>query len=344
MSCAKCGRTFRDTTENWICTCKNQFHPRCLKGFVAYANTKQCCKDLFKQRESELSAVLPLPSKGRRGVSSAGAGRGKGGGAVGGGGGTVPARPSLQPDDLDLQLMPVIEPIDEGEESVLPTGWGDLSESAKLDSIMREIQPTRKGVAELRRVMSNVVPVVNKQTQILRRHEDRIAALESGDTSGVFLPTNMLVVDNLPLDCHTIKSAREVVEQILTVLEIPDTISDIQKISDFSAGDGKQCDSVNVSFKSHFIRDFVLETRRNFGKLTHPIVLGQGTDQDLIYLFEFLPQNAYNLLRAAKKKKAQVKWDGYIWVQNTKIMARKGQDRSQKPFVIGSMADLQKIA
>lgn len=88
--------------------------------------------------------------------------------------------------------------------------------------------------------MSSVVPVVNKQTQILRIREDRITALESNDKSGVFLLTNHLVVDNPPFNCQFIKTAREVVEQILTVLKIPETISDIQRCTTFLKVQGEK--------------------------------------------------------------------------------------------------------
>lgn len=141
-----------------------------------------------------------------------------------------------------------------------------------------------------------------------------------------------------------IKSPKDIILQILNVLQIPEVSVDIMKVSDFAKKPGPITDSLVVSFKGNHVKDFVLETRRSFDKLTYPMILGQGTDDDIIYLNEFLPQNAYSLLRADKKKKAQVNWDGYIWVQETRILARKGQDKSNKPFEIKCMADVDAIA
>lgn len=110
---------------------------------------------------------------------------------------------------------------DEVAQAALPSGWDVLSDSAKLDKMILEMVATRNSVGETRKVLSSVVPVVNKHTEILRRHEDRIERLEGGDPAGGFLPTSELMIDNLPLDCHLVMAAKDVVTQVLNVLQIP---------------------------------------------------------------------------------------------------------------------------
>lgn len=113
---------------------------------------------------------------------------------------------------------------------------------------------------------------------------------------------------------------------------------------EFSDNTSRKSNSVNVAFKSNFIRNFVLETSSNFGRLTHSIILGQENNGDLIYSNGLLPHKAYQLLKAVKRRKAQLNWDEHIWVNNTRTWVRKVQDKSEKPFEIFTKADLDKIA
>lgn len=140
MSCAKCLRTFRDSTESWSCSCQKRIHPRCLKVFITYANTAQCSKELYKVREAELTAILPPTFRGRRVTGSVGTSRGAsvpGGGIAG-----VSALSSSRPNVMELQLIPT-DFIAKEEEDELPDGWEKLTESIKLDSLMLELRPTR---------------------------------------------------------------------------------------------------------------------------------------------------------------------------------------------------------
>lgn len=85
-------------------------------------------------------------------------------------------------------------------------------------------------------------------------------------------------MDNLPANYHTIKSPKEIIEQIVSVLQIPEVKVDMMVVKDFTTKADKSSDSFSVAFKGNHIRDFVVNTRRSFGKLTHPMILGQGDD------------------------------------------------------------------
>lgn len=70
---------------------------------------------------------------------------------------------------------------------------------------------------------------------------------------------------------------------------------------------------------------------------------GAGEEQQL-YLNELLPLELYKLHMAAKQHKARIGWVGYLWIQNSRILARKGQDKAEKVFEIKSLDDLNKMS
>lgn len=105
----------------------------------------------------------------------------------------------------------------------------------------------------------------------------------------------------------------------MTILQIPRVIDDILALRDFTTKQNRTTVSFVIAFKSNHIRDFVVNTKRVFGILTYPMILGMGEDEDIIYVNEFLPNLLYNLFKAARQRKADLKWDGFIWTKNTKI-------------------------
>lgn len=86
--------------------------------------------------------------------------------------------------------------------------------------------------------------------------------------------------------------------------------------------------SIIVFFKSNFTRDFVILTEKKFGRFKKTALLGANWGNDQIYVTEFLNPITYKLLTEAKKWKRESKWLEFIWVENSKIFARKGLNRS----------------
>lgn len=99
--------------------------------------------------------------------------------------------------------------------------------------------------------------------------------------------------------------------------------------------------TLSASFKSNFIRDHVIEVKRNVGQLNRNMILGLDAGDEVIYLNEPLPLETHKLHMAAKQHKAKIGWVGFLWVQNSKILARKGRDKPKTVFQIKTSADLK---
>ena len=141
--CAKCKSKFRDSTEFWACggkNCENKFHPRCLKVLISCANTKQCCKNLYRLKEKEMGQTLP-------GTQMAGLDVNGGAGTaamVGVGSSDVDLSGLSQTNPCDLTLVPTITMGNEVTQAALPSGWDVLSDSATLDKMMLDMVAMRR--------------------------------------------------------------------------------------------------------------------------------------------------------------------------------------------------------
>lgn len=125
---------------------------------------------------------------------------------------------------------------------------------------------------------------------------------DSEIAGGLCRPISELVIGNLPQNVQQTTTKQAVVEQLMKVLQIPRVVNDVLEIRDFvKVGQGVK--SLVVTFKSNYIRDFVLNERRSVGKMTYPMIFGSRTDDDIVYLNEFLPAKLYNLLKSVKKHK-----------------------------------------
>lgn len=172
--------------------------------------------------------------------------------------------------------------------------------------------------------VQSIIPVIGQQNAMLRDHGRRLENLETRSSNNAAQPTiaEMAV------------ASVGIARKFLEALKIPHLKADILEARSFVKKAGSNISSVIVSFKSNFARDFVILTKRKFGRLEQTALLGVNCSTDQIYVTEFLNLITYKLLMEAKKWKRESNWVGFIWVQNSQIFARKDSDRSLKVTVI----------
>lgn len=193
----------------------------------------------------------------------------------------------------------------------------------------------------------SLIPTIRQHGELLSNHAQRIEALESGESGAdgrQSIPTADLIIDNFPTSIESSFTPVALVNKLLDVLKIPHLKTDVLNARLFVKKTNSPTFSIIVSFKSNFTRDFIILTKRTHGKINQANLMGFNCGNDQIYVSEFSNSHTYKLLANAKKWKRDNGWVGFIWVQNSKILARKGSDRSSRPVEISSMQDLIQLA
>lgn len=227
---------------------------------------------------------------------------------------------------------------------VLPPDFAAQTVDDKLNAIMQKVLTNEQISSSTRDSVNSVLPDIDRHSEVLIDHSKRLQRLEARTQGSAQMPTSDLVVDNIPLSLRLSFSPEVIAHKLLKVLNIPHITNDTLEAREFVKKAAANKYSIIISFKSNHIRDFVIKTKRKFGKLDQATLLGPQTGTDQIFVSEFLNTAAYELLMDAKKWKNETSWSGFIWVQNSQFCARPGTDRSVKPSVISCMDDLKKLA
>lgn len=327
-ACAKCNRPPKGASGSVVCPnpkCGNLFHTGCLKIYITYEAAGKCCKDLFKFLESQGAYINAVPGGSRKGSRSALAQSAN-----------VNNASSIA---VDLAALQTVEIPEETETDSLPAGWAEMSEKQRSDRIMESLMGIHRGVNETRSALVSIAPVFNAHTRILHSHESRISSIEKKSTATP-AQTSELIIDNLPSDCYATRDPTDIVKRVLSLMNLSNLESDILNVREFKRNQAKGILSLSVFFKSNFIRDHVINIKRKFGVLKLSQVFDEDSGDETVYINELLPLETYRLYMAAKEHKTKTKWEGCLWIQGGRILARKGSDKSEKVFEIRSMADL----
>lgn len=193
--------------------------------------------------------------------------------------------------------------------------------------------------------VQSLIPVIEQQNALIADHAQRLTELESkSEQSTSSYPTNSLVIENIPISVELARAPITIAQSLLDVLKIPEMKSEILEARNFVKKIGSSSFSVLVSFKSNYSRDFVISKKRQFGRLEQSQLFGSPCGADQVFINELLNLPTYKLFNDAKKWKRASNWQGYIWVKESQIYARKGSDRSVKPTLISSLDELIKLA
>lgn len=233
----------------------------------------------------------------------------------------------MSPSGFELANLSQIELPEDNAVQEMPSGWDIMSDKDRDSKIMESLLTIGKGANETRNALVSVIPTVNAQTRILKNHEDRIASVEKKSKGSAPQPTNELVIDNLPLNCCVNRSAKDIGVTLLRTLNLSDLESDVLSVKEFKRNNNDLTLSLTVAFKSNYTRDHVVNTKRKFGPVKRNMILDQDAGDEPLYINELLPLDLHRLHMAAKQHKARMGWVGYIWVQNSRILAGKGQIR-----------------
>lgn len=226
----------------------------------------------------------------------------------------------------------------------LPANFSTLSMDQKLDALMLKAVTNEQISSGTRDSVQSILPVIENHTEAIRLHDERLTSLEQRAQASAQTPTSDLVVDNIPVSLRLAFTPTAVAKNLLAVLKIPQIYQDVLESREFIKKLGSDKYSIIISFKSNFIRDFVIKSKRQFGKLDQATLLGVQGGTDQIFVSEFLNTSTYRLLTEAKKWKRDSGWPGFIWVQNSAVHVRSGTDRSVKSVVISCIDDLKRLS
>lgn len=330
QNCKKCNRKIRAQASVVSCAsaaCGSIFHTGCLRIYcTTVALASICCVQTYKAMTGHdtQSAQSPVISGSRAAA--------------------VPtANPSLNHNFPQILLPPPrMQPsAQSGAASVLPNSWASLSLDDKMSELMIKMINTENMTTGINDSVHSLIPTIQHQSEMLVDHAGRITALENRANE---IPTADLMIDNIPASLESSFTPATVAGKLLDILKISHLKGDILNARNFVKKAASSTFSIIVSFKSNYIRDFVILTKRKHGKIDQAALLGFNCGTEQVYVGEFLNSPTYNLLANAKKWKRDNGWPGFIWIQNSKIFARKGSDRSVKPTLINSMSDLIQLA
>lgn len=178
---------------------------------------------------------------------------------------------------------------------------------------------------------------------------NRVAQIENSDNS------DMLSISGMPSDLTD--SPKQIVDKVLTALDVPELISDVLTIRNFprkgklhvntgNVSVGESTDAVCtgtiiVKMKSKTMRDHVVSLKRDkkrinvkdLWSMSHPDHPGQ------IFINEELPQSTYNLYRRAKAKAKST--HSSAWIRGGRIYVRKSH--GAPALLISSDIDLSQL-
>lgn len=341
--------------------CKNIFHRGCHKKYLKVSKSLICCKIVhnFIVSKVDFSSIM---SSGQNSISvpftldksQVNSGRHR-------------TLEDLQPrnsdmDNLDESLM--LTGIKDIPEPDVPDGWEEMSTDQKLTAIIIKSKKTVSLIEGYCGKLNDVIATSNKHTQSLVNHDKRILDIDEkmnvAMTSFMSLKNSIIhsnntaeiIIDGLNrgllgggvIDCEVNDTSPMVslVRRILSHIGANNVIIDVLNITEFKKkNDSPNNLSIKVLFKSSFVRDFVLEKKRQKGILRIKDFSNSATD-DIVYINELLPKHIYNLFLKAKMKKRNINWDGYIWKRGGRIFAKSNV--SNTTHVLFCDEDLQFIS
>lgn len=149
--------------------------------------------------------------------------------------------------------------------------------------------------------VNSILPVIDHHTNVLSDHSKRLKQLEARPQGTGQVPTSDLVVDNIPISLRLAFSPQIITQKLLDVLKIPNIKNDVLEAREFLKKTTGNAYSIIITFKSNYVKDFVMKTKRKFGKLDQATLLGPQTGTDQIFVSEFLNTPTYVVLMEAKK-------------------------------------------
>lgn len=317
--CVRCEKEIKKRSALVSCAddaCKNSFHKGCLRVHAALAKAKVCCAET-----SNAISGITVEQEVNMPHSPIIAGS------------TV-----LSAADFPQIIVPTPPP-----PPTLPADFAKMAMDDKLNALMLKAVANEQISLGMRDSVNSVLPIIDQHTAVLIDHSKRLKQLETRPQGAGQIPTSDLVVDNIPLSLRLAFSPEIIAQKLLEVLKIPIIKNDVLESREFLKKTTANKYSIIITFKSNYVRDFVIKTKRKFGKLDQATLLGPQTGTDQIFVSEFLNTPTYVLLTEAKKWKSDTSWSGFIWVQNSQVLARPGTDRSVKPVLISCIDDLKNL-
>ncbi|KAK0073891.1 hypothetical protein PV325_009048 [Microctonus aethiopoides] len=177
---------------------------------------------------------------------------------------------------------------------------------------------------------------IHNITKTVAEHQIKIKNLKS---------SSEIIISGLPSQLITHNNV--VVEKVLTVIGAPQLSTDILSIRHVKNNNTRNSnqairtvnDSLIIKFKSEHIVKYVIDCKRQLGKLTLERLFGTDTN-GIVYINEFLNSTKYELYLKTKNKIRSQKWK-YVWISDGNIYVR--QDDGKDKIKILTSSDLDQI-
>lgn len=332
--CAKCKKPV--ALQSFTCdTCLSSYHRSCAVLFIKFKAKTVCCA-------RSLGHLLPAHT-----VSSP----------------TI-FPPLSFPISLDSEERALLPPINMPDPAStpfpflqidsalpsLPDDWNSLDQSQQLARIMQTClsseRSAQSAVLEARAIgaqLGNLATAVQTNTATCARNTNEIAALK--DLRAYAQPTPEIIVTGIP--ASTTVSHDTIIHRVLSHLSLAGLQSDIldirkirrnptNNIPNAQPSDSSPRDtfSLIVKFKSVDIRNYVIDAKRRFGRLTVADIFSDevpGAAGNTLYVNELLPSRIYALLKSAKLKARERNYK-HVWSRNGTIFIRKSDNSQELPI------------
>ncbi|KAK0077560.1 hypothetical protein PV325_003757 [Microctonus aethiopoides] len=217
-----------------------------------------------------------------------------------------------------------------------------LNEIHNITKTVAEHQIKIKKLEQHSEIMSNKMNDLLNQNNML---SNELKNLKSSIIDSSLKSSSEIIISGLPSQLITHNNV--VVEKVLTVLGAPQLSTDIlsiRRVKKNNAHNSNQAvrtvnDSLIIKFKSEHIVKYVIDCKRQFGKLTLERLF--GTDMNgIVYINEFLNSAIYELYLKTKDKIRSHRWK-YAWISEGNIYVR--QDDGTDEVKILTTSDLDQI-
>lgn len=313
--CVKCNRVPAPEARVIYCdgkNCESICHEGCSKSYIKFKTAKSCCIESFLKALNFSDLSLSETNQ------------------------TLPSLNMTPETDLDNLVPPPTPP-----PPALPSNWGNLTSDRRLELMMLKISNTEVIVQNTQVFLHDLSKASNRNSERIREHDKKLLDLENKFEAlkvKMFAGgTTELLIDNVPKTLlksltqnpgSVAKSPLDqVCEKILHSLRLENVRSDILSITEFKRKGPNQesSASIKVKFKSPTTRDFVLETKRTFGKLDLSDLFQSVTPENLIYLNELTPSPVFKLHMEARRRKKALGLNGAFFIRTSNLYYKNNQ-------------------
>lgn len=229
----------------------------------------------------------------------------------------------------------------------VPDDWNKWDADKKLEQIMLKVCNTETLILNTQTFLQELSTATNRNSIAIKDHETRITSneknvskcnkkIKSLKSKSSTKPSSAILIDNIPksLIKHLTDSPLDpaksplvtIFETLLEHMKVQNVslTVDILEITEFlrKGPSQEQFCSIKVRFKSFEVRDYVLEKKRELGKIDIASFFSFLDKECVVFMNELLPSPIFKLHMEARRRKREMDWDGTIFIRSNHVFGK----------------------